>query len=301
MSAINRTQSFVINFFEQVDAVSCGEGWTSFEDSKCFKFYDSFEERDAAVQICSENSARLLSIKSRQEQDFLKTWIFQDMVVQNSIWLDGNRSSSTNFVWADGDAMSFTNWDVGYPTNQTGDNGCMEMSPNATVVEVGASEDGKWKDVPCSKSNLIVCEKKPTLTAPELQNMVVQLRDNPVPLGFIYVQLPLHPSPQTLWPNLHWRNVSSSYAGLFFRAEGGTASAFGVIQSESSNRLGNLESSSSSIGDSTSITVPSKGWSEFVRTGYGLYPYVKYQGIRVQNTGNETFPRNMAMRIWERI
>lgn len=122
-----------------------------------------------------------------------------------------------------------------------------------------------------------------------------------VPLGFIYVQLPLHPSPQTLWPNLHWRNVSSSYAGLFFRAEGGTASAFGVIQSESSNRLGNLESSSSSIGDSTSITVPSKGWSEFVRTGYGLYPYVKYQGIRVQNTGNETFPRNMAMRIWERI
>lgn len=75
--------------------------------------------------------------------------------------------------------MSFLNWDDGYPTNQTAENLCMEMSPKSGRREIGATDDGKWKDVPCSKRNLVVCEKKPMLTVPELQDIVFQLRDNP--------------------------------------------------------------------------------------------------------------------------
>ena len=61
---------------------------------------------------------------------------------------------------------------------------------------------------------------------------IVNLMQNPVPIGFIYVQLSGQKDPQTLWPNTQWNNVSPNYAGLFFRAEGGNASSFGTIQDE---------------------------------------------------------------------
>lgn len=166
-------------------AVSCGDEWTTFEDSKCLRFYDNFETKDVAIQTCASipseptNTARLLSIKSQSEQNFLNTWIFQDLGVLNSVWLDGNRFNGTQFVWADGDAMSFTNWNDGFPTNQTADNLCIDMSPKKDLMGVGATENGKWKDVSCSKRNLVVCEKKPMLTVSDLRDIVFQLRSNP--------------------------------------------------------------------------------------------------------------------------
>ena len=48
-----------------------------------------------------------------------------------------------------------------------------------------------------------------------------------LPTGYIYIQFPNQLAPQDLWPGTEWTNVSSQFAGLFFRAEGGNASAFG--------------------------------------------------------------------------
>ncbi|OXA48060.1 Low affinity immunoglobulin epsilon Fc receptor [Folsomia candida] len=257
-------------------AVSCGDEWTTFEDSKCLRFYDNFETKDVAIQTCASipseptNTARLLSIKSQSEQNFLNTWIFQDLGVLNSVWLDGNRFNGTQFVWADGDAMSFTNWNDGFPTNQTADNLCIDMSPKANLMGQGATEVGKWKDVS-------------------------------FPIGFIYVQLPLHPSPHTVWPSVIWRDVSSSYAGLFFRTEGGTAAAFGTIQAESSNYLGFVGFQYSLNEYSRSILVPSTGWSSISNAGFALLQSDMYEGLNFRNTGSETRPQNMAVRVWMRV
>lgn len=50
--------------------------------------------------------------------------------------------------------------------------------------------------------------------------------DSP-PIGTTYVQFPGYSDPGTLYPGTTWSNISSSFAGAFFRAEGGNASAFG--------------------------------------------------------------------------
>lgn len=47
------------------------------------------------------------------------------------------------------------------------------------------------------------------------------------PIGFVYFQLPLQSDPSALYPNTTWTNISATYAGAFFRAEGGNATAFG--------------------------------------------------------------------------
>lgn len=52
-----------------------------------------------------------------------------------------------------------------------------------------------------------------------------------MPIGAIYIQTAGTSDPATLFGGT-WSNVSSSYAGLFFRAEGGAAAAFGGTQSD---------------------------------------------------------------------
>ncbi len=52
-----------------------------------------------------------------------------------------------------------------------------------------------------------------------------------MPVGSIYIQFTGQAAPSDLFGGT-WSNVSSSYAGLFFRAEGGAAAAFGGTQSD---------------------------------------------------------------------
>lgn len=52
-----------------------------------------------------------------------------------------------------------------------------------------------------------------------------------MPIGAIYVQFAGQTDPTTLFGGV-WENVSSQYAGLFFRAEGGNAAAFGSTQTD---------------------------------------------------------------------
>ncbi|CAG2164420.1 unnamed protein product [Oppiella nova] len=78
-------------------------------------------------------------------------------------------------------------------------------SENCMAIEPEAPNTGKWVDEPCSKKNQV---------------------------------LPNQPEPTVLWPKLYWSNVTPSYAGLFFRAEGGTSEKFnGNVQNDDSPRI----------------------------------------------------------------
>jgi hypothetical protein len=87
-----------------------------------------------------------------------------------------------------------------------------------------------------------------------------------VPISFIYVQLPSQPAPETLWPMVEWKDVTSDYAGLFFRAEGGGSAAFGSIQYENSPRLIEVKQTSDTVGN-YNVTVPKGYWSRKIWTG----------------------------------
>lgn len=59
---------------------------------------------------------------------------------------------------------------------------------------------------------------------------------NSMPVGAIYVQFSGQSSPSELFGGT-WSNVSSSYAGRFFRAEGGSAAAFGKTQADAAPNI----------------------------------------------------------------
>ena len=67
------------------------------------------------------------------------------------------------------------------------------------------------------------------INADDNGNVTLNNISGSMPIGSIYFQLSGQSDPTSLFGGT-WQNVSSSYAGRFFRAEGGSAAAFGSIQ-----------------------------------------------------------------------
>ncbi len=116
---------------------------------------------------------------------------------------------------------------------------------------------------------------------------------NIVPIGFIYVQFPNEKSPTEIWPLMTWNDVSSAYAGVFFRVTGGEAATPHLVNFNMSNFNGCPDSN----GCDHSI-IPFPGSSYWVYTGCNGGGTARY--ARFQSLGGEVRPRNMAIRVWKR-
>ena len=68
---------------------------------------------------------------------------------------------------------------------------------------------------------------------------IKNFKENPVPFGFIYIQMPNQLDPQILFRRLHWENVSHRLAGLYFRVEGKGDPPAVRGQEEHTNGFGN--------------------------------------------------------------
>jgi len=148
-------------------------------------------------------------------------------------------------------------------------------------------------------------ETRKTLITTEEKLMKVE--QNPVPIGFVYVQMPNIKSPTEIWSYMSWKDISSSYDGIFFRAEGGASIKFGEIEDERISRMDVIKSqyyirdNNEHVGEKKDykVDVPKQGlsdwkWGTFVG-GMGNQMTKKYQV-----SSGQVRPRDMAMRIWER-
>ena len=130
---------------------------------------------------------------------------------------------------------------------------------------------------------------------------ISSLKDSSMPIGFLYIEIPNQSSPEQLWPSLQWTDVTTQYAGLFFRAEGGDSSSFGDIQEDNTRRLKFVETSRYYSTGSKETKVGS--WTDMYRVDdvSDKVDLSNAPDIRFYISGGEIRPRNMAMRIWKRI
>lgn len=132
----------------------------------------------------------------------------------------------------------------------------------------------------------------------------MNLMRHPVPIGFIYVQLPKERLPSEIWPWLGWKDITSEYAGVFFRAEGGNSSLFGNIQEENSPRMITVQIDSVASGslESKIDLQADNQMSKAIRTAiYTAGDFRGQLGLRFRVSSGEVRPRNMAIRIWKRV
>jgi len=302
---------FSIYYDELMAADSpCGD-WEPYKGSeKCFKIIDeNLRTYDDAEKSCSqlENSSTLPIIRSKDEQDFLSNLLFKTHKAVDNVWI-GIKYTSNKFKWIDDSELSYTNWIEGSPKNKT-DDGCVQMQSEEASV-------GKWVDEPCTKKNLVACQKMQTWSLSRLQQTLLDarrelkdslenarkeisgLKQNPVPIGFIYVQLPSQPEPKTLWSTVEWKDVSSEYAGLFFRVLGGGSADFGVTQKGESPRLTQINWGSYKAQAWGTISVQPGQWSQWVSSG--ITDHGKADGLQFLVSNVEVRPPNTATRIWKR-
>ncbi len=139
-------------------------------------------------------------------------------------------------------------------------------------------------------------DKKVTLV--EIKNFVLE---SVFPIGSTYLQLPSMGDPSTLNYPGTWTNVSSSYAGDFFRVEGGDAVAYDAGQ-----QLDQFQ------GHNVTTSIPRNyddnyhGTAGF-RTSDDIPSYMSITGTIISDgahgtprVGSETRPVNQTIRVWER-
>lgn len=130
-----------------------------------------------------------------------------------------------------------------------------------------------------------------------------------IPPGFIYIQLPGEKSPQELWPKVApWLDISPSFAGTFFRVNGGGAEPFGKVQEEFIPHISQLNYTNIYIFDEkpeTSILMnfQMSDESSSLLISYSEAETVKngFNAIKFKWTTGEVRPKNMAIKIWRRM
>jgi hypothetical protein len=87
----------------------CGD-WEAYKDEKCFKVSDKYGTQEEAGKTCNQedNSATLVIIRSKDEQDFLFNLLFKTRKVVDNVWI-GAKYTSNKFKWIDDSDLSFTN------------------------------------------------------------------------------------------------------------------------------------------------------------------------------------------------
>lgn len=123
-----------------------------------------------------------------------------------------------------------------------------------------------------------------------------------IPVGTIYTQLPGKSAPATLYPGTTWSNISSAFAGAFFRAEGGKAVAFAggkqddAFQGHKMGRASDghalVMSNSMGAGSANTTRTNVTGDEEIVIVTDGVNG--------TPRTADETRPTNYTVRVWER-
>lgn len=276
------------------------DDWEPYKDETCVKIFNnpgllSYED---ANSYCASQDFSLMSVDSEEKQHFIENF-FKSKNVVDYVWLGLKYSEDNGYQWSDDTPFDFSNWAAGSPKNDS-----------AYCVEVHTEEEdyGKWSEVLCSKKNLVLCEKLQPWPSSKVQKTLMNLVKNPVPKGFIYVQLPKEKLPSEIWPWLGWEDVTSEYAGVFFRAEGGNSSVFGEVQDENCPRLVNaMYNQRHGDGDldgyvwNIDLKTDNKQ-SGAIRTGvYLAGNYNSETGLSFRVSSGEVRPRNMAVRIWKRV
>lgn len=303
-----------------------------FKDERCYKILDdtlrTYEEAEKACEKL-EGTPTLAVIHSKEEQDFLTNYLFKTQKEIENFWIGAKFSAANKFIWVDSSELVYTNWDLRGPHSKA--NYCVEMQADESIVgkwvdvpcekknsvlcqkhptwtlarlqashwearialENAAKEIARLTEV-VNKNNVETTQKftettqKLTQTNSKMQSLI--------PIGYVYAQLPNERPPSEIWYWMSWTDVSVTYAGVFFRVDGGTADTFGQVQPQAFPKIKGY------TGYYDGPEVALNGSDHWYRDISESLRFVNHymNGISFYDTTEEVRPRNMAIRIWKR-
>lgn len=124
-------------------------------------------------------------------------------------------------------------------------------------------------------------------------------------VGFTYTQYPGMEDPSTLGWYGTWENISSQFAGDFFRAEGGEATAFGAGEQSDAFQAHGVRINAAGGSSSGFLQTQSTNNGHYANTYYtrnSVYTDLRdaVDDANPARTATETRPINRTIRIWRR-
>nr|XP_046247270.1 lymphocyte antigen 75 [Scatophagus argus] len=129
--------------------------WVQHQDH-CYAFSMSLYNytvytMEEAKSICQSMGAQLLTVKTREENDFVSKHMYDDPFITGRVWLDVVLNDQGQFVSHDGSALHYTNWkSEPVPPGKTSKARCAVMM---------TGDEGTWKLVDCKATHSrVVCK-----------------------------------------------------------------------------------------------------------------------------------------------
>lgn len=130
--------------------------WVEHQDH-CYAFDMAFYNysvysMEQARSICQSMDAQLLTLKTKEENEFVSKYMSDDPLITSRVWLAVELDTQGKPVsWQDGSALAYVNW-LSEPL-KTG----TKSDPHCAVMLAG--DEGTWKLVSCKASNSrVVCK-----------------------------------------------------------------------------------------------------------------------------------------------
>ncbi|XP_071371816.1 lymphocyte antigen 75 isoform X1 [Centroberyx affinis] len=149
--------------------------WVQYQDH-CYAFDMSFYnytvyDMEQAKSICQSLDAHLLTINTKEENDFVTKYMSDNPLITSRVWLGMDLDTQgAPVAWLDGSALAFFNWKGG--ESVTGG----EPEPSCAVMV--STDKGAWSRVSCKASqSRVVCKA------------AARSGGSPVALGFFLVIL----------------------------------------------------------------------------------------------------------------
>lgn len=340
----NKKLIFKYIFFKKLGLIStnsCGDWTIAYNDVKCLKVFDQMETYSEAEKLCqmTDPSAKLLNIQTESEQEFIEKHLLAELGLFNPVWLGGQWSDTSYEFEVNSQKLTFRNWAEGSP-NRVDERKCIQLLAEHHTTEVDGNR-GRWVNVRCQAKGSVVCQKlqhwpqvkfqesllRANIEAAQQQKTIKKLqfsldesvkerqkeletaKESLLPVGFIYVQLPKEAPPTEIWPQLNWTDVSSVYAGVFFRVAGEGATEFGgKVQESSAPKLVGVKLTDDASNKPTYAQIQQGKWSDGLyvkaRTEANAKPSNSHndlKSLRFLVEGSEVRPKNMAIKVWKRV
>jgi len=100
---------------------------------------------EEAEEFCNDEKSHLVSIKSKEEQNFIRS-----IIGSNAVWIGFQKKR--DWQWTDGSSVEYLNWSSGEPNN--GGEGRPEK------CAMNSARSGQWNDFPCDTKFSFICKMR---------------------------------------------------------------------------------------------------------------------------------------------
>ncbi|KAK3582968.1 hypothetical protein CHS0354_027084 [Potamilus streckersoni] len=128
---------------------SCPSDWRD-NQGYCYKGFTNIKlSWFDANNYCRNLGAELISLHSRQEENFAFSYFMFGFSYTSSYWIGFNDFDQEHgHRWSDGSPVDYTNWNRGEPNDATGDDDCVEYNTNVR----------NWNDNNCYIAKGFMCK-----------------------------------------------------------------------------------------------------------------------------------------------